>query len=607
VTFRQRVDWETCSQASCIGVRVGGRDVCLAHLPEEELQVELRRIGKTGGIDARGVRFTEQLFSRLFDTLPKDRKKSRPHRILRGKANFGGAYFEGDASFSSITFEGPASFAHATFELQNEGPFYDTTFNSDAWFMHCRFEDAGFFKAEFKGDLHFAYSEIRGTAWFASISAHGLTDFRRTLFAGESSFEGSSYRGRAIFDGCTFRGASDFSNSYAKTDLSFDGARFEAPAVLLDVTVGGTLSLSRATFTAPADVEIDAKHISCRRASFPGGVRLCAAKGVVDATNASFLGPSVIFGRRYRSFGIDVPWAEMIELIEGDETPEPLKSLRGRLGGDMPQQATEGVDAGHDRAAQRASSWLESLAGAEVANLTVADIDLSFCRFYGAHGLDRIKLEGDPSFGGAPRRKTFTRRKIIVEERAYRRDPANWSYGIDSPEDTTVYLGPMLEPSQIADLYRALRKSREDSKDEPGAADFYYGEMEMRRLGCKARARTARQERRFADWLQAKTEGSILLLYWLVSGYGLRAWRAVTALSLLLLLSAAYYTLFDGLDSGTTPATALLFSLQSVTALLRGPERQVSSSGEWIQLALRFLGPVLLGLIILSVRGRVKR
>ena len=39
----------------------------------------------------------------------------------------------------------------------------------------------------------------------------------------------------------------------------------------------------------------------------------------------------------------------------------------------------------------------------------------------------------------------------------------------------------MLEPGQIAGLYRELRKGREDAKDEPGAADFYYGEMEMRR------------------------------------------------------------------------------------------------------------------------------
>ena len=44
----------------------------------------------------------------------------------------------------------------------------------------------------------------------------------------------------------------------------------------------------------------------------------------------------------------------------------------------------------------------------------------------------------------------------------------------DSPERWTRGRSPA--------LYRALRKGREDVKDEPGAADFYYGEMEMRRL-----------------------------------------------------------------------------------------------------------------------------
>ena len=39
----------------------------------------------------------------------------------------------------------------------------------------------------------------------------------------------------------------------------------------------------------------------------------------------------------------------------------------------------------------------------------------------------------------------------------------------------------MLWAGQIAELYRAFRKGGEDAKDEPDAADFYYGEMEMRR------------------------------------------------------------------------------------------------------------------------------
>lgn len=68
-------------------------------------------------------------------------------------------------------------------------------------------------------------------------------------------------------------------------------------------------------------------------------------------------------------------------------------------------------------------------------------------------------------------------------------------------------------PRSIGSIYRALRRRPEDSKDEPGAADFYSGGMEMRRA--------------------ARPERIILWLYRLVSGYGLRASRALGALLIL--------------------------------------------------------------------------
>jgi hypothetical protein len=86
----------------------------------------------------------------------------------------------------------------------------------------------------------------------------------------------------------------------------------------------------------------------------------------------------------------------------------------------------------------------------------------------------------------------------------------------------------VLKPARLAALYRELRKGREDAKDEPGAADFYYGEMEMRRL-----------DRQMTPW----PERAILWLYWLVSGYGLRglralAWLAIVVVGLAALLQA---------------------------------------------------------------------
>ncbi|MFD0279743.1 hypothetical protein ACFVHB_38430 [Kitasatospora sp. NPDC127111] len=89
----------------------------------------------------------------------------------------------------------------------------------------------------------------------------------------------------------------------------------------------------------------------------------------------------------------------------------------------------------------------------------------------------------------------------------------------------------------MAATYRKLRKAFEDNKDEPGAADFYYGEMEMRRHD---RTGTSRAER------------GLLWAYWLVSGYGLRARRAVGWLIATMLMTVILLMKF-GLPLYTDP------------------------------------------------------
>lgn len=76
-----------------------------------------------------------------------------------------------------------------------------------------------------------------------------------------------------------------------------------------------------------------------------------------------------------------------------------------------------------------------------------------------------------------------------------------------------------LTAEQIAGIYRGLRRGREMTGNEPGAADFYYGEMEMRRHAAR------RQVPRLPT-----TEWWILSVYWLTCGYCLRAWRTVMVL-----------------------------------------------------------------------------
>jgi hypothetical protein len=56
-----------------------------------------------------------------------------------------------------------------------------------------------------------------------------------------------------------------------------------------------------------------------------------------------------------------------------------------------------------------------------------------------------------------------------------------------------------LTVEEIAWIYRALRKGREDGRDEAGVADFYYGEMEMpKRILARCPAGSSR--RSTDDW-----------------------------------------------------------------------------------------------------------
>ena len=101
---------------------------------------------------------------------------------------------------------------------------------------------------------------------------------------------------------------------------------------------------------------------------------------------------------------------------------------------------------------------------------------------------------------------------------------------------------------------------------------------------------------------------SILWLYWLVSGYGLRAGRALIALTISIAAGAVLFSLF-GFNAGKQPdGGALIFAAESAISLLRQPETQsLTAGGHVIQIVLRLAGPLFFGLALLALRGRVKR
>ena len=248
---------------------------------------------------------------------------------------------------------------------------------------------------------------------------------------------------------------------------------------------------------------------------------------------------------------------------------------------------------------------LYSLQGVDAEHLTLASVDLSHCLVSGLLRPEQLRLEGRCEFASTPRGLKWryhcvpwrwTTRDTLFEENLWRKQhqvpPLGWS--AEEPR-----LGPgvptataLPDAAQLAVLYRQLRRAVEDARNEPGAADLYYGEMEMRRLGTRR-------------W----DERTLLTAYWMVSGYGLRASRALLALAALLLITAEVLQQIGFVGPSRGYVAYLLYSSGSSLSLdLAGSLPTTLTDWETSRpRILRISGPVLLGLAALALRGRIKR
>jgi uncharacterized protein YjbI with pentapeptide repeats len=560
-----------------------------------------------GVLDARGVSFDPGRLRAVLDKLPRGEDGHPRAKEL----HFDEAHFQERADFGAIEVSGPVVFKGARFDYG--GRFGDARFEHAADFRDARvtgelrLADSVLAGLDLRGaevgvlDLNQAkvntlrmdQATIMQYAEFES-SELGDAHFTRARFAdeganfSEATFERSvffaagfdvavftkaGFRGHALFLGARFHKSAWFDRCVFTTSGSFGGAEFDGHATFHEAIVGDSLSFSGAKFANARDlgtvaangsVELDeavfaervritamTDVLTCKETQFRGGVEIITP-GAVDLSEASFDAPSVVTGRT----GIG---------------PEDL----------MPDAPTP---------------RLRSLARANVDNLVISDFDLAECRFAGAHNLDRLRMEGAVQFATPPDAGIWTRRRTVFEEHEWRkrhRFPPGWL------EPATGASAPVIEAEDIAAIYRALRKGREDSKDAPGAADFYYGEMEMRRHAWR--------QPRSGEPPSAKSEGRLVWLYWLVSGYGLRPSRSFISLAIVVVLLAAGLDLW-GFNPDLNFGRSLLYSLGSAVAFGAAPEYEtLTASGDAIHIALRILGPLLLGLGLLAVRGRVQR
>ncbi|MEV5899924.1 pentapeptide repeat-containing protein [Streptomyces sp. NPDC052127] len=512
---------------------------------------------------------------------------------FKGYANFGAASFEGGAAFGAASFEGGAGFESASFE--GGAGFESATFQGAA-FRSTTFEgDAGFGSVSFKGHAEFGLASFKGYANFGAASFEGHAGFGSVAFKGHADFWAATFKGDAGFGLATFNNAVGFGLATFAGDAWFGSATFDRALRLGPFVCAGQVTLAGAVFGGPVTLAFAARRLDCQRTRWSSTAEVRLRFATVDFAHAVFEYPLTIAAE-----------------------PDPFVLSNGR-------QTAEEPIAGASDAAVR----IASLRGVDAAHLVLADVDIAGCLFTGTVHLDQLRLEGTCSFDAVPpgthwqagHLVRFTQRRTLAEEHHWRaRQPTavrGWN--------TAVLGAGHVGPAQLAPVYRALRKAFEDGKNEPGAADFYYGEMEMRRHD---RTGTTRAER------------GLLHGYWMLSGYGLRASRAVGWLAAAMLVTTVLLMGF-GLPkddpkqeaTGTVPPgggkvtfeidkadpqnptderftgerfeKALNITLNSVVFHSSGQD--LTTTGTYIEMASRLTEPVLLGLAVLAVRNRVKR
>ncbi len=640
-----------CSRDGCKAWRLNDAvRECVAHAQPDERRFALQRAHAERDLRLlERTDFGPDLMTDVTTTAPRDGAGAPVlHRLsLNGanvtagasfaemtlvRATFAGATFTRGADFRKATFKGGASFAEARFpkganfnEAVVEGAlnlsgveaeqaillkglsansliaskstsaelsliqanidagavFRGTTFNGSVKASEATFGDASFFGARFRDGLDLSVSVFNGPVNLESSIHDGDLQLTRTRF-------------RETFSAprCRFTGSVRGANTTCLKRMSWSDSEIEGDFSLSNLRVSGSLDLNRVAARARASLTLDALNLEAVGAQFTGiGSRVVVNRSSVNLSGAAF--------------------------------PAGLQLALGTVG---PSDT-------------RPIARLMSLRHADASGLRISGVDLSSCSFMGALGLDDMTIESSAKFARAPSRwrrlwrclvvltslngKLWVptwprrqggrmRRQVLADEWAWRRrrksNPEWWAPPDDAIPPT---------PAEISLLYRSLRKGREDTKDEPGAADFYYGEMEMRRLASPR-------------W---SFERLLLSAYRLLNGYGVRAARSLLALLAVITLgavvldqegfrptaaaNAAYAPkvppaclrtdTVKGVDVRLPCAEAWLTGASFALVLPTRDLQSLTNVGDATRIALRVSGPILIALTALALRSRVKR
>ena len=204
---------------------------------------------------------------------------------------------------------------------------------------------------------------------------------------------------------------------------------------------GGIIDLYDAQFHEEARVEVDAAGLVLSRVVFRGSVEVRVLRARVEASETTFRGRATIAA------------------LDEARRPEPREKRSG-----------EKLEQAHGAVAS-----LRSLRRTDVSMLTIAGVLIDDARFAGAQGLERLRLIDTKRF------EEHRGRQRVAEERLLDKRDA-----VVTPDEERMG-HPDVTAEQVSEIYRSLRKSREDSADAPGGNDLYVGEQLMRHRWLRER------------------------------------------------------------------------------------------------------------------------
>lgn len=491
-------------------------------------------------------------------------------------ANFKSWVFPKDADFSHATFNGEANFS--TSQFLGKAEFRAATFNGYTNFVSIWFhKEVVFSEANFKQQAVFAHTKFDQKAGFHFSCFQQQADFGSCVFKAVALFNSTEFKKDAHFYKAIFLQNVEFNNAKFAEEACFYSARFDEQANFGSAKFRGVADFNSAEFKSTAELGL---------AEFAGQTRFFTTKfiGEADFKSATFKEMTNFMSASFGNLA-DFGSANFHSPVYFDNA-----SFAG--------------DAGFSHATFKDVARFSSN---EKTNVFAdgASLNLEFARI---DKPERIAFHG---------LKLHPHWFVNVDSRKFEfldvtwLNEINWSRTFSPKAELKSLAGKVSAPHRLLSVtYRQLAVNAEENHRYGEALKLRYASMESHRLETSGG---------FIPW-------KLNWWYWLASGYGESAVRAVLVFAVLVSLFTFSYTKTDFDHSNKTqPAQsvgdsaaksnsikplewkdAVVYSLN--VAILQKPEpKPFSTSAKLLVWLETVLGPAQAALLALAVRRRFMR